>query len=429
MLCLLGATASGVAAAAPPDQSRHHGTVTADETSTSVDALGNETGITRTSLSGFGIAVRENDTVYVWQNGSLDLEVTMVPFDKSGEHRICLDVLNDEGTVVANQGCRNVDVQDHGSRTIFEVETLSTNGTGPHDLAVTLEDFDDNETVRIPVVVVTQDGDLDSDSLNNSQEVALGTGIDDSDTDGDGLLDGNEVTKHGTDPTRKDSDGDGLNDGREINLGTEPTEKDTDGDGLTDGEEVNEYDTDPLERDTDEDGLDDPRELELGTDPRDEDTDNDGVDDGTEVERGSDPLATDTPRASPSDEPSRLSNEDTMLVIGVGTIVAGLMIAAGYVRMRDGPDSSAPGDAAAAGATEDDAVDTELLSPEQHVMYLLETNGGQMKQNQFVEETGWSKAKVSRKLSQLEEEGEIKRVRIGRENVVTYPDRDLGDET
>lgn len=427
---------TGGAAAVPAGPSTQPGAVPAEDPRTSL-ALNNETGITTTNVSGPGIAIRQNDTVYVWQDGSLVVNATMFPIEKPGEHRICLDLRNETDAVAASYGCRNVDVKEHGSRTSFNLETLSTNGTGPHELELTLEDFEGNDTARLPVVVVTRDGDLDGDSLNNSREVALGTGINDQDTDSDGLLDGLEVTKYETDPKEADSDDDGLNDGRELNLDTDPMNPDTDGDGLTDGEEVNEYGTDPKERDTDGDGLTDPRELKLGTNPREEDTDGDGLDDGAEVEQGTHPLTPNDPESSPtgdgepspSDNPLGLSNQATMLVVGAGTVLAGLAVAAGYVRRRGERDAPDLSEADAPDPEAESSVDPELLSPEQHVLHLLEQNGGQMKQSQFVEETDWSKAKVSRKLSQLEEAGEIERVRIGRENVVTTPDHDLGDDT
>ena len=44
----------------------------------------------------------------------------------------------------------------------------------------------------------------------------------------------------GTDPTNDDSDGDDLIDGEELNTyNTDPNDEDSDDDGLTDGEEVN----------------------------------------------------------------------------------------------------------------------------------------------------------------------------------------------
>ena len=57
------------------------------------------------------------------------------------------------------------------------------------------------------------------------------------DTDGDGLYDPVEE-RLGTSPSNSDTDDDGLSDGNEINLyGTNPLNPDTDSDGLTDGEE------------------------------------------------------------------------------------------------------------------------------------------------------------------------------------------------
>ncbi|MDQ1255688.1 MAG: hypothetical protein QG656_281, partial [Candidatus Hydrogenedentes bacterium] len=69
-----------------------------------------------------------------------------------------------------------------------------------------------------------------------------------------------------------DSDGDGLLDGEESVLGTDPLEADTDRDGLDDGDEVHGtsgYITDPLDRDTDGDGSSDGDEVMLGSDPTD----------------------------------------------------------------------------------------------------------------------------------------------------------------
>jgi hypothetical protein len=57
------------------------------------------------------------------------------------------------------------------------------------------------------------------------------------DSDGDGILDGDEVNRYGTDPQRGDTDGDGLWDGEELfTAGTDPLLADTDSDGVADGE-------------------------------------------------------------------------------------------------------------------------------------------------------------------------------------------------
>ena len=61
---------------------------------------------------------------------------------------------------------------------------------------------------------------------------------------------------------------------------------------------------------------------------------------------------------------------------------------------------------------------TELLTDEDKVIRILEKNGGKMKQAEIVNETDWSKSKVSMLLSNMEEEGKISKLRLGRENVI-----------
>ncbi|MFA9417217.1 helix-turn-helix transcriptional regulator [Natrinema sp. HArc-T2] len=70
-------------------------------------------------------------------------------------------------------------------------------------------------------------------------------------------------------------------------------------------------------------------------------------------------------------------------------------------------------------------IDPELLSDEERVLRLLKQNGGRMKQASIVSETGWSNAKVSQLLSKMDDDGEIEKLRIGRENLITLPGVDL----
>lgn len=60
----------------------------------------------------------------------------------------------------------------------------------------------------------------------------------------------------------------------------------------------------------------------------------------------------------------------------------------------------------------------ELLTDEDRVVRILEEEGGKMKQAEIVERTDWSKSKVSMLLSNMEDDGKISKLRLGRENVI-----------
>jgi len=97
----------------------------------------------------------------------------------------------------------------------------------------------------------------------------------------------------------------------------------------------------------------------------------------------------------------------------------------------DGPETSAAQTPTAEETAEtepaDDRVDEELLSDEERVERLLERNGGRMKQADIVDETGWSNAKVSQLLSAMAEDDRVDKLRIGRENLISFPDVDVTD--
>ncbi len=93
--------------------------------------------------------------------------------------------------------------------------------------------------------------DNDRDGLGRRQEKAYGTDLELADTDGDGLLDGEEVNVYKTSPLIADSDGDGLSDGQEVlELGSNPLALDSDGDCLSDEMEIFGLGTDPAVEDS-----------------------------------------------------------------------------------------------------------------------------------------------------------------------------------
>lgn len=97
-----------------------------------------------------------------------------------------------------------------------------------------------------------------------------------NDTDKDGLTNKEENNIYNTDPNNPDTDGDGFLDGNEISNGTDPLNpndpspvEDTDKDGLTNEEENNIYNTNPSTPDSDSDWITDSKEISNGTDPLD----------------------------------------------------------------------------------------------------------------------------------------------------------------
>ena len=82
------------------------------------------------------------------------------------------------------------------------------------------------------------------------------------------IIDGNKQVIAYFGDTSLDSDDDGLSDLYEQSLGSNPYNSDTDGDGLKDGDEANIHGSSPILVDTDGDGFDDKLEVNSGTDPK-----------------------------------------------------------------------------------------------------------------------------------------------------------------
>lgn len=140
-------------------------------------------------------------------------------------------------------------------------------------------------------------------------------------------------------------------------------------------------------------------------------------------------------------EPAGANSVGPLLIVGIVLLVV-LGVGAAWISGRldpvlDGGETTPKGggdaatDSPTTGAdTEPEAVDAqpetespvaeeELLSDEDRVINLLETNGGRMKQANIVDETDWSKSKVSMLLSDMEDDEVISKLRVGRENIVS----------
>ncbi|MFP8953066.1 helix-turn-helix transcriptional regulator [Natrialbaceae archaeon A-arb3/5] len=66
----------------------------------------------------------------------------------------------------------------------------------------------------------------------------------------------------------------------------------------------------------------------------------------------------------------------------------------------------------------------EFVTDRERIQQLVTENGGRMKQSKIVDSVDWSKAKVSRLLAELEEDDQVTKLRLGRENLVCLPDHE-----
>ena len=168
---------------------------------------------------------------------------------KLGSHRFLDD---DDGTTYSIRIGTTAQNSGTSQEDIFTL-TLSADGDA--------DDLPDNFERRYSEDLTKLSGkggaDADADGLSDLEEFTLINGDYPDlnplvgDTDGDGLLDGEELAGAGerppTHPVRFDTDGDGLSDSVEDNsgmfasavqTGTDPTVPDTDGDGALDGKET-----------------------------------------------------------------------------------------------------------------------------------------------------------------------------------------------
>ena len=122
-------------------------------------------------------------------------------------------------------GVKNVQYRIDGGPWINGTE-FNLNGftLGEHTIYYRVEDNIGNFRQKSEVVfLVTNESDIDDDGLTYQEEQDFSTDPFNDDTDGDKLLDGDEVNIYHTNPLSRDTDGDGYSDYDEIvNYGTDP---------------------------------------------------------------------------------------------------------------------------------------------------------------------------------------------------------------
>ncbi|MCG3259509.1 MAG: hypothetical protein H7644_07175 [Candidatus Heimdallarchaeota archaeon] len=241
----------------------------------------------------------------------------------------------------------NTDLDEDGLLD-FEEEIIGTDvNNSDTDGDTVLDGLEVNQYVLNPQVPDI-DWDSDSDGLTNMDEIDVYlTNPLNPDSDFDTLSDGDEIYVYFTSPFSSDSDEDGMPDNYEIlydshdpndptdaqedpdndnlinlderAMGTHPENPDTDGDSLLDGDEIDRYYTNPLQPDADfdmdGDGLTNVEEVDIyGTNPGDPDSDQDGYTDKEEINAKSDPL-------DPNSIPKERSNNWMYSFIAIVPIV------------------------------------------------------------------------------------------------------------
>jgi hypothetical protein len=216
----------------------------------------------------FGVSISSMGDIN--DDNVIDLAVGAIGDDDGGTDKgaVWILLMNTDGTVKSHQKISStmgnfngsLDYDDYFSGSLASIGDL--NGDGIVDIAVSAIRDDDGGTDKGAVWVLFLDyfpEDLDNDNMPDQWE-----------------------NKYGLNPNTNDAfsdpDGDGLTNLIEYKLRLNPKKSDTDDDGIIDGNE-----------DKNHNGVVDPGE----TNPADADTDDDGMPDGWEVQYGLNPLVND----------------------------------------------------------------------------------------------------------------------------------------
>jgi predicted transcriptional regulator len=88
------------------------------------------------------------------------------------------------------------------------------------------------------------------------------------------------------------------------------------------------------------------------------------------------------------------------------------------------PDGTPPETGGSADGADGGTEAVEVVTNADRVERLLDEHGGRMRQADIVEALEWSKSKVSRVVSSMAEEGRVRKIRLGRENLIVLPGRE-----
>jgi len=188
---------------------------------------------------------RANNTAYMSVLAP-DLEISEMSYARTtaGKRAINARACN-IGTLPSDQSAGVVFHRGSPTGTILQTIQISALATGAlydANFEWDMSGYSFTEAYELVYAFVDETNDVsEADETNNTRMVSVITTLD---TDGDGLLDGDEQL-WGTSTNSPDTDGDGLSDGDEVHIhATDPTLADTDGDGFLDGSEYR-ADTDP----------------------------------------------------------------------------------------------------------------------------------------------------------------------------------------
>ena len=121
-----------------------------------------------------------------------------------------------------------------------------------------------------------------------------------------------------------------------------------------------------------------------------------------------------------------------VLLGGAAVIALGVLATLGYrryarQRYADAPSETAGATETAATASGDTSTNASApdddvpMADEDHVLAALEEHGGRMRQQAVGEALDWSRSKTSRVLGRMAEAGQVKKLQLGRENVIALP--------